>query len=280
MLKSALFGAALVACVATGAARAEDPSADTVVATVNGKDSTLGHMIAMRENLPPQYLQLDDQALFTGILDQIIQQEALAEVAEANIRKRETLTIENNTRSYLAGVTLDATAKSAVTDEAVQRLFDKKYGSQVPGQEYHAAHILVDTEDAAKAIKQELDGGADFAALAKEKSTGPSGPNGGDLGWFSVGMMVKPFEDAVVAMKPGQVSDPVQTQFGWHIIKLEEIRTASKKTIEDVHDELASELQGSAVEARVKELTDAAKVEKRVEGIDPAILKNAELIDN
>lgn len=280
MLKSALFGAALAVAVA-GAARADEPTADTVVATVNGKDITLGHMIAMRESLPPQYLQLDDKTLFDGILDQIIQQEALADVAEAGIRKRDTLMLDNQRRGYLSGVTLDETAKAAVTDEAVQALFDEKYANAEPGKEYQASHILVATEDEAKAIRAELDGGADFAAIAKEKSTDRgSASAGGDLGWFGVGMMVKPFEDAVIAMKKGEISAPVQSQFGWHVIKLVDERTAAKPTIEDVRAELEGDLQGRAVEAKVTELTDAAKVEKKTEGIDPAILKNVALIDN
>lgn len=280
MLKPALLGAAFVLAVA-GAARAEEPTADTVVATVNGTDITLGHMIAMRESLPPQYLQLDDRTLFDGILDQIVQQQALAEVAEAGLRKRDTLALENQRRSYLSGVTLDETAKAAATDEAVQALFDEKYAHAEPGKEYSAAHILVATEEEAKAIKAELDGGADFAAIAKEKSTDRgSAAAGGDLGWFGVGMMVKPFEDAVIAMQKAEVSAPVESQFGWHVIKLNDVRTAAKPTIEDVRAELEGELQGRAVEAKVTELTGAAKVEKKVDGIDPAILKNIALIDN
>ena len=280
MLKSALFGAALAVAVA-GAVRAEEPAAATVVATVNGKDITLGHMIAMRESLPPQYLQLDDKTLFDGILDQIIQQEALAAVAEAGIRKRDTLMLDNQRRGYLSGVTLDQTAKAAVTDEAVQALFDEKYANAEPGKEYQASHILVATEDEAEAIRAELDGGADFAAIAKEKSTDRgSASAGGDLGWFGVGMMVKPFEDAVIAMKKGEISAPVQSQFGWHVIKLVDERTAAKPTIEDVRTELEGDLQSRAVEAKVTELTGAAKIEKKVDGIDPAILKNVALIDN
>lgn len=235
----------------------------------------------MRESLPPQYLQLDDKTLFDGILDQIIQQQALAEAAEGRIGKRDTLMLDNQRRGYLSGVMLDETAKGAVTDEALQALFDEKYAATEPGKEYNAAHILVATEDEAKAIKAELDGGADFAAIAKEKSTDRgSAAAGGDLGWFGVGMMVKPFEDAVIAMKAGETSAPVESQFGWHIIRLNEVRTAAKPTIEDVRAELEGELQGRAVEAKVAELTAAAKVEKTVDGIDPAILKNVALIDN
>ena len=280
MLKSAFLGAAFLALAVSGTARAADPTADTVVATVNGTDITLGHMIAMRDSLPPQYLQLEDKTLFDGILDQIIQQVALSDAVEGKLTKRNTLMLDNQRRGYLAGVVLDDAAQAAVTDEAVEALFKERYSATEPGKEYNAAHILVATEDEAKALKAEVEGGADFTALAKEKSTGPSGPNGGDLGWFGVGMMVKPFEDAVIGMEPGQVSDPVQTQFGWHIIKLNEVRNAEAPKIEDVRDELAGELQGKAVEAKVTELTEAAKIEKMAEGIDPAILKNSTLIDN
>lgn len=280
MLKSAFrAGLVIVAGVMANPVFAADPTADTVVATVDGKEITLGHMIAMREALPEQYLQLDDQTLFNGILDQIIQQQTLAEASEAHIRQRDTLMMDNQRRSYLAGVSLDAAADAAVTDDALQALYKTKYSEKDLGTEYHASHILVETEEEAKAIKAEIEGGADFAAVAKEKSTGPSGPNGGDLGWFGLGMMVKPFEDAVVAMVPGQISDPVQTQFGWHIIDLIETRSAKAPAFEEAREELAGELRQSAVEQLVKDLTAAADVVKSVDGIDPAILKDATLID-
>ncbi|MGB5838230.1 MAG: peptidylprolyl isomerase [Albidovulum sp.] len=281
MIKSAtLLGALALSLTLIGPARAEEPTADRVVATVNGTEITLGNMIAMRSTLPEQYLQLDDQTLFNGILDQMIQQVALADSVGKDLTKRDMLVLENQRLSYLAGAALDAVAEDAVTDTALQSSYDEKYKGFEPAKEYNAAHILVETEDEAKALKSELDGGADFAALAKEKSTGPSGPNGGDLGWFGLGMMVKPFEDAVVGMEPGTVSDPVQTQFGWHVIRLNETRNTEAPKFEDVRDELAGELQGAAVEARVTELSEAATVEKTVEGIDPAILKNTALLDN
>jgi peptidyl-prolyl cis-trans isomerase C len=280
LLKSAFrAGLVIVAGVMACPVLAAEPTADTVVATVDGKAITLGHMIAMREALPAQYLQLDDQTLFNGILDQIIQQQTLAEASESHIRARDTLMMDNQRRSYLAGVSLDAAAAAAVTDDELQTLYKEKYSENDLGTEYHASHILVETEEEAKAIKAEINGGADFAALAKEKSTGPSGPNGGDLGWFGLGMMVKPFEDAVVAMVPGQISDPVETQFGWHIIDLIETRSAKAPAFEDAREELAGELRQSAVEQLVKDLTAAAVVVKTIDGIDPAILKDATLID-
>ncbi len=274
-----LFPALFAATVLAGTvARAEVPTADTVIATVNGTDITLGQMVALRDTLPAQYLQLDDKTLFDGILDQLVQQTALA--ADAKPTKKDELTLENQRVGYLAGTVLEATAAGAISDDALKAAYDAKYGAADPAKEFHAAHILVPTEDEAKAIKTELDGGADFAAVAKEKSTGPSGPNGGDLGWFSAGMMVKPFEDAVMALAVGQVSDPVQTEFGWHVIKLYETRDASVPTLDEAKDELSGDLRQKAVETRVKEVTDAAKVEKMTDGIDPAVIKSDKIFDN
>jgi peptidyl-prolyl cis-trans isomerase C len=279
MRTSTLFAAlAAISIAATTAVRAEEPTADTVVATVNGANITLGQMIALRATLPEQYLQLDDKALFDGILQQIIQQTALAGTATPT--KKDELTLENSRIGYLAGKVLEDTAAAAVSDEAVKAAYDAKYANATPTKEFNAAHILVDTEDAAKAIKAELNKGADFDTLAKEKSTGPSGPNAGDLGWFGAGMMVKPFEDAVMTMKPGDVSAPVQTEFGWHIIKLKEVRDAAVPALEDAKAEITGDLRQKAVEARVKEITDGAKVEKKTDGIDPALIKSETILAN
>lgn len=283
MTKSAIkptriFAAAILAMALAAPLQAEDTNVDTVVAVVNGTEITLGHMIAAREVLPQQYQDLPDDVLFNGVLEQLIQQTALAQVGEANQTKTDALMIANQTRSYLSGAVLEAAAADAVTDEALKARYEEKYAALEPTKEYHAAHILVETEEEAKAIKAEIDGGADFAMTAKEKSTGPSGPNGGDLGWFGLGAMVKPFEDAVLALEVGQVSDPVQTDFGWHIIVLNETRLAEAPKFEEVEQELIGDLRQAAVEAKVKELVDTAKVEKTTDGIDPAVVKNSDLL--
>jgi peptidyl-prolyl cis-trans isomerase C len=283
MTKSAIkptriFAAAILAMALAAPLQAEDTNVDTVVAVVNGTEITLGHMIAAREVLPQQYQDLPDDVLFNGVLEQLIQQTALAQVGEANQTKTDALMIANQTRSYLSGAVLEAAAADAVTDEALKARYEEKYAALEPTKEYHAAHILVETEEEAKAIKAEIDGGADFATTAKEKSTGPSGPNGGDLGWFGLGAMVKPFEDAVLALEVGQVSDPVQTDFGWHIIVLNETRLAEAPKFEEVEQELIGDLRQAAVEAKVKELVDTAKVEKTTDGIDPAVVKNSDLL--
>lgn len=260
---------------------AADPTADTVVAVVNGTQITLGEMIATREALPEQYQSLPDDVLFTGVLEQIIQQTVLAQEAQGKLTRRDELMMANQKRAYMSAVVLDGVAQAAVTDEAVQKLYDEKYVNAEPSKEYHAAHILVATEDEAKAIVADLEKGGDFAAIAKEKSTDPgSAANGGDLGWFGTGMMVKPFEDAVIVMEPGSTSAPVKSDFGWHIIKLDEVRAKAVPPLDDVKAELSGDLQQKAVEDKVTALVAAAKVEKSVDGIAPAVLKDTALIGN
>jgi len=233
------LGAACVFGLVAPAA-AQDVSADTVVATVNGTAITLGHMIVLRETLPDQYQALPDDVLFKGILEQLIQQAALEQSLAGKTTKRDALALENSRRGYLSGVALEGVVAAAVTDTALQAAYDAKYAGAGGQTEYHAAHILVDTQEKAAALKAEIDTGADFAELARANSTDGAAESGGDLGWFGPGMMVKPFEDAVLAMKPGEVAGPVQTQFGWHLIKLAETRIASAPPLDQVRDELAT----------------------------------------
>lgn len=260
-------------------ALAQDTNADTVVATVNGTDITLGHMIVLRESLPPQYQSLPDDVLFKGILDQLIQQTAL-ELSITDLAKRDRLALENDRRGYLSGVALQAVVQGAVTDAALQAAYDAKFKDLAPAMEYNAAHILVATEEEANALKAQIEGGADFGELAKANSTDKgSGANGGDLGWFGLGMMVKPFEEAVIAAALGTVSGPVKSDFGWHLILVKETRVAAAPTLDEMRDELAAEIERTAVEAHLKSLTDAAQIARPGEGLDPALLRDATLLD-
>lgn len=268
-----------VAAALSGPALAEGETADTVVATVNGTQITLGHMIALRESLPPEYQQLPDDVLFKGIFEQLIQQEVLAQ-SVPDLRPRALATIDNNKRGLASGIAIEAIVKDAVTDAALQAAYDARFKDAKPQTEYNAAHILVETEEEAKAIKAELDAGGDFAEIAKARSTDTgSGANGGDLGWFGLGMMVKPFEDAVVAAKVGEVAGPVQSDFGWHLILVKETRVAEQPTLDQLRDELATEVENAAINARIADLTKEATVTREGEGLDPALLKNSALID-
>lgn len=280
LFSGALKGAAMMLCLSGAPVLAEDaPSADTVVATVNGTPITLGHMIMVRKDLPAQYQKLPDDLLFKGILDQLISQTLLEQSRTGEMPRTVRLAVENERRSLMAAQAIDAVVKSEMTEEMVQQAYQADYAKS-PGKEYHAAHILVKTEDEASALIDELKSGADFAALAKEKSTGPSGANGGDLGWFGKGRMVPEFEAAVTALEPGQISDPVQTQFGWHVIQLMETRIPDAPPLEQVRADIESKIQTKLIEQRIEELRTAGSVDRSgEEGLDPALLKDTTLLE-
>jgi peptidyl-prolyl cis-trans isomerase C len=257
---------------------AEDMSADTVMATVNGTDITLGHMIALRDSLPEQYLSLDDKVLFEGVLDQLVQQTVLAQERESKITKRDELMMEVERRAYLSAAVLNQIAASSVSEESVKEAYDTKFASVEPSREYHAAHILVATEEEADEIHAAIVGGADFADQAKEHSLDGSKASGGDLGWFPLAAMVEPFGTAVGELKKDEISEPVQTQYGWHIIKLFEDRLAEAPKIEDVREEIEGEVRAAAVEGHLSKLIADAKIEKNVDGVDPTILRSNEIL--
>ena len=259
-------------------AQAQD--ANTVVATVNGKDITIGHMILARTTLPEQYQQLPDDVLFEGILKQLVEQSLLADSFTGDLPKRISISLENEKRSLIAGERVEAVLTAALTDEAIQAAYDSKFADAEPTQEYNASHILVETEEEALALKSELDAGADFVSAAKEKSTGPSGSNGGALGWFGKGAMVPSFEAAVADLDVGAVSAPVKTQFGWHVIILNETRNASAPTLAEVRPELEDALRESALSNAIELLREKADVDQSgAEGINPSVLSDLSVVE-
>lgn len=279
MAKKHLFLASLALLAGLSApVLAADVTADTIVATVNGTNITLGNMIAAKQSLPDQYKSLPDETLFKGILDQLIQQTALEQSVTPT--KTDELTLENNRREYLSNTALMAVVKTAVTDEALQAAYDAKFKDAAPQKEYSAAHILVADEAKANELKKQLDEGADFAELAKANSTDTgSGAKGGDLGWFGLGAMVKPFEDAVVGAEVGKVVGPIKSDFGYHLILVKETRIAEKPTLDSLRAELTADIQQKAIAAHIKEITDAASVEKPGEALDPKLLSDLTLLD-
>lgn len=256
-----------------------DVKADTAVATVNGDKITMAHVIMARMSLPQQFQQLPDDVLLPGIVEQLIQQAVLGQ-AMGELSQRAEIRLENQRRELAANDKVEAVIANAVTEEALRAAYDAEYADAEPTKEYSAAHILVKTEDEARKLIAELEGGADFAELAKTHSTGPTGANGGDLGWFSAGMMVKPFEDAVVASEPGAISAPVKTDFGWHVIKLNEVRMKGAPAFDEVRDELAAKVEGDAVNAALQTLLNAATIDRiELDRIDASVLRDTSLIE-
>ncbi len=277
----ATFALAATLSLALPAQAEETLTAGTVMATVDGTEITLGHMIALRNSLPPQYDQVPANILYDGILEQLIQQTLLMQSFEGDLPLIYQMTVENERRGVYARTVIERVMGEPITDEQLQKAYEEQYLNSGQGIEYSAAHILVDTEDEAKALIEELNGGADFATLAKEKSTGPSGAQGGDLGWFSEGMMVEPFFDAVAALKPDEISPPVQSEFGWHVILLKETRTKQSPELDQVRDALEEELRRAAFDGYVEKLTKAADIEQpEFEGLDPEIVNKTDLMEN
>ncbi|WP_439118707.1 peptidylprolyl isomerase [Marivita sp.] len=256
-------------------------TADSVVATVNGTEITLGHMLMVRASLPDQYQQLPDDVLWDGIMDQIVQQTVLSQQDSGEETRRVRIALENERRALMAAQVIEGLVSSAVTDDAVQEIYEQTYLQAEQAEEFNASHILVESEEEAAAIVDELNGGADFAEVARAKSTGPSGPNGGQLGWFAAGMMVPEFQTAVEELEVGAISGPVQTQFGWHVIILNEKRTKEAPALDAVRGEIENQLSQQAVTQKIDELTNAAEVTRTAkEEVDTSVLSNIGLLED
>ncbi|HET6158824.1 MAG TPA: peptidylprolyl isomerase [Dongiaceae bacterium] len=241
------------------------PDPNQVVARVNGTDITRQEVIDSAADLPEQIRSQID-LVFPQLLNRYIGLKLLADKGRA-----ENLSEDPEVKKLMSDYETQAIRQvyvtrylnQQVTDEAIKARYEKKLKDNPPPEEVRAAHILVKTEDEAKAIIEQLKGGADFAALAKEKSTDKgSGANGGELGWFAKDVMVKEFADAAFAMKVDEVSQtPVKSQFGFHVIKLEERRAQPAPTLESQHDQIRAELSEESVQALVNSLRKDAKVE-------------------
>jgi peptidyl-prolyl cis-trans isomerase C len=170
-------------------------------------------------------------------------------------------TLDQQVRTALAGAAIkDFMANNPVSDEDARAVYDEQMGAA--GKEYNARHILVEDEETANNVIKLLDSGSDFSELAKEKSTGPSGPSGGKLGWFSPGQMVKPFSDAAAELEKGAYTRaPVQTQFGWHVIILDDVRDSTPPPFDDVKDRIKLLLANQQLQEYVETMKGNAAIE-------------------
>ena len=257
--------AAPVDPAAPGATTETKPDPAQVVARINGADITRQEVIDSAADLPEQIRQQIDM-VFPQLLNRYIGLKLLGDKGKAENLAQDPevqkLMSEYETQA-VRQVYVTRYLNEQVTDDAIKARYEQKLKDNPPPEEVRAAHILVKTEDEAKAIIEQLKGGADFAALAKEKSTDKgSGANGGELGWFAKEVMVKEFADAAFAMKVDEVSQaPVKSQFGFHIIKLEERRTQPAPTLDSQKEQIRAELSEESVQALVQTLRKDSKVE-------------------
>lgn len=245
-----------------------------VLATVGENKVTLGDVALTYSTLPAEMRGATDEQILEAITEQLISEYALSEeaVAAGLEDKRE---VQNRLaaarRATLAEAFITQELKNRVTDEALREGYDSMIAESPEQEEVKARHILVETEDEAKDIVKQLGDGADFAELAKEKSTGPSGASGGDLGYFVKEDMVGPFAEAAFALETDAVSEPVKTQFGWHVIKLEDRRMRKPPSFEDLEPQLRAQLTRATAQQIIAEVREKTEVEK-VEETPPAFL--------
>lgn len=238
---------------------------DPVIAIVNGDKIMRSDLMSARENLPEQYRPIPIEQIYPILLTSLIDSRLVA--ADARERKLNEEAAYKERLDQVAVQVLERYAvrqaiEAAVTDEKLRAAYDARL-AEGGDKEVKARHILVKTNDEAMAIIKELDGGADFAELAKTKSTGPSGPNGGDLGFFAKGQMVPEFETAAFALGKGaHTKEPVQTQFGFHVIFVEDERQSAPPTFEESVDELRTEIAQQAGANYVEGLRGDAKIER------------------
>ena len=249
----------LCAALAAGAAFADDK----VLATIDGQPITQDDVNVALEDIGsglPQSLEGRERDKY--VLDYLIDLKLVARKAAADkldgspefARK-----VAYNHDKLLMETMLGNVAKTAATEEAERKIYDEAAKAQPPQEEIHARHILVQTEDEAKAALARVKGGEDFAKVATEISKDP-GAEGGDLGWFTKDKMVPEFADAAFKLQPGQISDPVKSQFGWHIIKVEERRTKPFPPFEQVKDQAARYVVQKAQSELIAQLRDGAKI--------------------
>ncbi|MDP4795998.1 MAG: peptidylprolyl isomerase [Rhodospirillales bacterium] len=253
-LACALFG------VISMPAYADDP----VVAKVNGAKIMRSDVEHAHSNLPPEYQSVPMEQIYPMLLGSMIDSKLVA--ADAIAKKIDQDSDFKKTLALLKDQILERYAMRKVIDEAVtEDKLRKAYESSAANGtvELHAQHILLKTADEAIAVIKSLDGGADFSELAKTKSTGPSGPRGGDLGFFGKGQMVPPFEAAAFTLKDGEYShEPVKTEFGFHVIKVLERRSAPPPSFEDSVESLRAAAAQAAGNAYVEKLRANAKIER------------------
>src|ERR1700694_2569965 len=272
LASAAVTGCLAILLLAGLPVRAED--ANPVLAKVNGADIRQSDLALAEEELGPSLAQMDPATKKENVLAFLIDMKIVAKAAEDK-------KVENNedfkkrlafTRNRLLMDSLLATeGKAATTDEAMKKVYEDA-SKQITGeQEVHARHILVETEDEAKAVKAELDKGADFADLAKKKSKDPGASDGGDLGFSPKDQMVPHCSAVAFALEPGKTSDPVKSQFGWHIIKVEEKRNRKPPEFEQVKLQIDSSISRKARADYVAKLRETAKVERMDQAAaDPA----------
>jgi peptidyl-prolyl cis-trans isomerase C len=239
---------------------------DPVIAIVNGEEILNSDLVMFHASLPEQYRQISLEILHDQLLEGLIETRLLAQAAveagmmdDPEVKRR----LAYVAKDALQQSYLDQMLAAEITEERQRAAYQATIGDTPGVEEINARHILLEDEAAGRAVITELDGGADFAILAKERSTGPSAPGGGDLGFFTKEQMVVPFAEAAFAMAPGEYSkEPVKTQFGWHVIKVVDRRIPPPPTFEQSQAEISQRLAKDFVFDLMVKLNEKAEISR------------------
>jgi len=289
---TAPFAALATLCCLAGPASAQAPAAkapaaqapaapDPVVARVNGSEIRLSDLQDAMQGLPAEYRTMPLQTLYPALVNQLVDLEAVVAMARKQGLDKDPVVQHQMARAQeeaLQSALFHRDIGPLVTDEAVHARYDRDIAGKPGEPEVHASHILVANEADAVAIIAELKKGGDFAAIAKARSSDPGAAQGGDLGWFKKGDMLPEFADAAFALQPGQITDkPVHTQYGWHVIRMEERRTTTPPTFEQARDELRNQMIQEGLQKLVASALADVKVEKyNLDGSTPRPTDTAE----
>jgi peptidyl-prolyl cis-trans isomerase C len=237
---------------------------DTVVARVNGVEIRFSDLLLAEEETAQALANVPEDVKFEYLLSLLIDRVIVSSDArtkgltdDPGVQRRMAY-YENKA---LRDVYWTQLITSRISDEAAKEFYDAQVGAVEPQEEIKARHILVATEEEAQAVIDALDAGGDFEELAKEHSTGPSGAEGGDLGYFTAGTMVAEFNDAAFALQAGEISVPVKTKFGWHVIKVEDRRVQEVPGFELVKDQVIEALAQQEGRTMMDEMRAAAAIE-------------------
>lgn len=256
-------------------------TSDTIVAVVDEKPITLGELIVLRQSLPQAFQVLPDEVLLESLIQMIVDEQILANAAEAaslQRSKRANYVLKNTTRKVLADVFVANSVRTGITEERIEAIYAEKFINVDPVPQVRAAHILVDNEAVAKDVRQKLDEGVDFATLAAKYSTDLTNTRGGDLGWQETADLLPAFAAALAEMEPGQINGPVESAFGWHIIRLDEWRTRPVPPLEEIRESLKSELESEIREAAISSAKAAASIKMQTDAVPAGAIRDDALI--
>jgi len=237
-----------------------------IVANVNNEDISLETMIHAMNELPPEIQSQPFMSYYEDLLERVIDIKLFAQEGkkmklneEPSVRAAIDFVIEK----VLMQAFLSKYVQENIKEENLKASYNNFIADETSREEIKASHILMDTESEAIDVINMLNDGDDFAELAKNKSTGPSGPSGGDLGWFKRGQMVPPFEKAAFSLNKNEITQrPVQTQFGWHVIKIFDKRIPEAPSYENMKSKLIQDLERKIVSKKIQDLRNDALIEK------------------